>query len=87
MTYTVRWDTAALIDLAEIGKAEAKRIIKKVETHLIKDPLTLGKPLRGNFSGLYRYRIGDYRVIYQVIHNELIIDVVTVGHRKDVYED
>lgn len=86
MSYSVRWDTEALKDLAVLGKTEAIRIVKKVESHLVKDPLALGKPLTGNFSGLYRYRIGDYRVIYQVVHHELIIDVVTVGHRKDVYD-
>jgi mRNA interferase RelE/StbE len=85
MSWRLRWDTEALEDLAELGQAEARRIIKKVETHLVKDPLNLGKPLRGDLGGLYRYRIGDYRVIYQVIRDEIIIDVVRIGHRKDVY--
>jgi len=86
MTYTVRWDSEALEDLDELGHAEARRIVGKVESHLVKDPLNLGKPLSGNLSGLYRYRIGDYRVLYQLVREEIIIDVVAVGHRKDVYE-
>ena len=85
MSYGVRWDTEALNDLAELGKAEAVRIVKKVESHLVKDPMNLGKPLSGNFSGFYSYRIGDYRVIYQIIRDELVIEVIIVGHRKDVY--
>jgi mRNA interferase RelE/StbE len=87
MTWRLRWDTEALEDLAELGHAQARRIVKKVESHLVKDPLNLGKPLGGRLSGLYRYRIGDYRVIYQVIRDEIIIDVVRIGHRKDVYEE
>lgn len=86
MTYTVKWDEDALEDLSSLGKAEAIRIVKKIESHLVKDPLNLGKPLSGNLASLYRYRIGDYRVIYQIFKNELIVVVVRVGHRKDVYE-
>ncbi len=86
MIYTVKWDEDALEDLSSLGKTEAIRIVKKIESHLVKDPLNLGKPLTGNLAGLYRYRIGDYRVIYQIFENELIVVVVRVGHRKDVYE-
>ncbi|MEQ1706577.1 MAG: type II toxin-antitoxin system RelE/ParE family toxin [Rickettsiales bacterium] len=86
MTYAVKWDEDALEDLSSLGKAEAIRIVKKIESHLVKDPLNLGKPLSGNLASLYRYRIGDYRVIYQIFKNELIVVVVRVGHRKDVYE-
>jgi len=86
VAYTVRWDTAALEDLEELGSAESVRIVRKVESHLAKDPLGLGEPLRENLKGFYRYRIGDYRVIYQVVKHELIITVVRVGHRKNVYE-
>ena len=86
MIYTVKWDEDALEDLSSLGKAEAIRIVKKIESHLAKDPLNLGKPLSGNLASLYRYRIGDYRVIYQIFKNELIVVVVRVGHRKDVYE-
>lgn len=87
MIYSVRWDTEALEDLRELDRSDAKRIVKKVESHLIKAPLSLGKPLSGNFSSLYRYRIGDYRVLYVIIQKEVVIEVVAVGHRKDVYGD
>ena len=86
MNYSVKWDDGALDDLKSLGKAEAIRIVKKIESHLVKDPLNLGKPLSGNLASLYRYRIGDYRVIYQIFKDELIVAVVRVGHRRDVYE-
>jgi mRNA interferase RelE/StbE len=87
MTHTVRWDEAAIEDLQSLDRVEAKRIVKKIESHLVQEPLRLGKPLTGPLSGLYRYRIGNYRVIYDVRKQELIVVVVRVGHRKDVYED
>jgi mRNA interferase RelE/StbE len=64
MTYTPIWSEGAKNDLHALGKAEYVRIVKKVESHLARDPAGLGKPLGGSLSGLYRYRIGDYRVIY-----------------------
>ena len=87
MTYAIRWDAKALGDLKDISKAEAIRLVKKISTHLVLDPLNLGKPLRGELSGLYRYRIANYRVIYEIRKQELIIVIVRIGHRKDVYED
>ncbi len=87
MKYSVRWDEEALADLKALGKIEALRIVKKVESYLSKDPLNLGKPLKGNMSSLYRYRIGDYRVIYEVIDDVLMIVAVRVGHRKNVYDN
>jgi|CXWL01.1.fsa_nt_gi mRNA interferase RelE/StbE len=86
MKYTVRWSEHSKDDLRALGKTERDRIVKKIESHLVKDPLNLGKPLSGNLASLYRYRIGDYRVIYQIFRDELIVMVVRVGHRRDVYE-
>ena len=86
MNYSVKWDDEALRDLKALGKAEAKRIVKKVESHLVKDPINLGKPLSGHMGSMYRYRIGNYRVLYHIVKQELVVEVVTVGHRKDVYQ-
>lgn len=87
MSYRVLWSEKVQKELSKLGHAEVTRIVKKVETHLAKDPLMLGKALTGNFSGLYSYRVGDYRVIYTFRQDELVIIVLHAGHRKDVYED
>lgn len=50
------------------------------------DPRILGKPLSGNRSGQWRYRVGDYRIIVEIQDNKLIVLVVATGHRKNVYE-
>jgi len=85
VTYTLCWNEGAKYDLRMLGKAEALRIVKKLESHLVRDPLSLGKPLSANLSGIYRYRIGNYRVLYQVIQKDLVVMVVRIGHRKEVY--
>ncbi|MFA5920245.1 MAG: type II toxin-antitoxin system RelE/ParE family toxin [Methylococcaceae bacterium] len=49
------------------------------------DPRQLGKALQGQYAGYWRYRVGDYRLICHLENEELIILVVEIGHRKDVY--
>jgi mRNA interferase RelE/StbE len=50
------------------------------------DPRQLGAALTGNLKGLWRYRIGDYRIICRIEDRALIVVVVIVGHRRDIYE-
>lgn len=85
MAYEAIWHEGALKDLKKLDKQVAKKIIDKVKEYLIKEPTILGKPLKGNFSGFYRYRIGDYRIIYTVNREEEKIRVLSAGHRKDIY--
>lgn len=59
-------------------------ISKNLET--TEDPRIHGKALKSNFSGQWRYRIGDYRLICMIIDEKLVILALTVGHRKDVYK-
>lgn len=83
--YQVSWDEGALDDLRAIDKTMAKKIIHKVENYLTKSPIELGKTLSAEYKGLYRYRYGDYRIVYQLIEKEFTIIVVKVGHRSSVY--
>lgn len=83
--YKVIWKKTALKQLAKIDKKIAKELADKVESYLAKDPVNRGKPLLYDYKGFYRYRYNDYRVIYEIKNQELIISVVKVGHRKGVY--
>lgn len=83
MDYKIIWHEDAKDDLKKLPKDIARKIINRVEQYLIKAPLSAGKTLKGFFSGLYRYRHGDYRIIYAVDADKIII--LKVGHRKNVY--
>lgn len=89
MTYSV--ETTARFD-REFKKLDryTQRMIKAwIEKNLIgcSDPRIHGKGLTANRSGQWRYRIGDYRLICDIQDNELVILALTVGHRREVYEN
>ena len=86
MSYKVTWHEDALEDLMGLDKSRAREIVEKVDEYLSKDPLALGKPLRGIFKGMHRFRCGDYRIIYTLDRKDERLMVLTVGHRKDVYK-
>jgi len=61
-----------------------KKNIKKGLEKLKQNPF-IGKPLVGNLSGLWRLRVEKYRIIYQIKQNELIVYLLDIGHRKNIY--
>jgi mRNA interferase RelE/StbE len=86
LSYKVTWHEDALEDLKRLDKARAREIVQKVDDYLSEDPLALGKPLKGIFRGMQRYRCGDYRIIYTIDRKEERLMVLTVERRKDVYK-
>jgi len=70
-------------DLKALPKLEAKRIMDSIEHELIKRPES-SPQLKGQFAGLRKYRIGDFRVIYALIGEEIVI--LRIGNRKNVYK-
>ena len=62
--------------------------IKKYMTEVtaLDDPSSRGKGLTANLSGLWRYRVGDYRILCCIKDDELIVTVLVIGHRSSVYE-
>ena len=64
-TYKVEWKEAAEDNLDELPSEIALKIHDRIESHLIQAPKQLGKALVGQYKGLYRYRYGDYRIIYE----------------------
>jgi len=71
-----------LHDLEMINKGDAARIVDRVKSYLVQNPAGLGTPLKGIFKGLFRYRYGNYRVIYAMDMAEKKIIVLHVKHRK-----
>lgn len=85
MGYEVTWQDKVLHDLEMIDKRDAARIVDRVKTYLVQNPAGLGAPLKGIFKGLFRYRYGNYRVIYAIDIAEKKIIVLHVKHRKEAY--
>ncbi len=85
MAYSVKWQEKAIEDLKNLDKQTAKGIFERVKTYLSQDPISLGKPLKGMFRGLFRYRYGDYRIIYALDRKEKNILILRIGHRKNIY--
>ena len=85
---SVLYTQQSLKELRAIDQSTAGRIIKKISSNAaMTDPLTRAKALQGNFSGMYRYRIGDYRAVFIIDEDNIItlITIVIIKHRKDVY--
>ncbi|MEU7151620.1 type II toxin-antitoxin system RelE/ParE family toxin [Streptomyces sp. NPDC045470] len=88
MKYAFRFTTAAQRKLRTISRPDAMRILTAL-TALGDDPYRQDadvKKLTGP-SGLYRLRVGSYRVAYQINEGELVVLVVKVGDRRDVYRN
>ena len=83
--YKVAYLNSVEEDLKKLDKATARKILNRIETYLACDPKELGKPLKGEFQGYWRYRWGDYRVIYKISEREILILVLRISNRKDVY--
>lgn len=76
-------------DLTKLGTEEAKRILKFLHERLrlMDNPRIIGEPLKGSrFSGLWRYRVGDYRILCEIQDERVSIFAVQVGHRREVYK-
>jgi mRNA interferase RelE/StbE len=83
VTYSLRIKRSAAKALARIPKAQRLRLIEAID-RLMTEP-TAGSVLKGEFAGLRRLRVGDYRVVYEVVEQELVVLVIRVGHRGAVY--
>jgi mRNA interferase RelE/StbE len=79
-------DTAAR-QLSKLGKVEAQRIAKFLSERIAvsDNPRLNGKALTGETGGLWRYRVGDYRIICQINDASLTVLVVKIGARREVY--
>lgn len=89
MGWSVDFDPAAFKELAHLDKEIQRRILRYLRDRLSteEDPRRFGKPLRGDKIGLWRYRVGDHRIICALEEQEQRIRVLRVGHRRYVYND
>lgn len=85
--WRIEWDDGARRDLRRLGRPEQEQIIAYLRERIATtdDPRRFGKPLRADLAGLWRYRINNYRLICRIEDQRLVVLVVTVGHRRDVF--
>lgn len=83
MAYSLTIKASAAKALKRIDRQDRLRLVEAIDR--LKDEPAAGGVLKGEFRGLRRLRVGDYRIIYEVIEDELVVLVVRIGHRKDVY--
>ena len=89
MKYSVEYTKGAIKDLKKLDKYTQTLILGWIEKNLIgcENPRALGKGLTANRSGQWRYRIGDYRLITEIYDDKIVILVLNVGHRREVYDN
>jgi len=87
MTWTIEYAKIARKPLRKLDVQARKKIREYLENCVLNraDPRSLGRELKGNLSGLWRYRVEDYRIICKLEDEKMVVLVVRVGHRKDIY--
>ena len=86
MIWHIEWDDRARKELRYLDRQIQKRILDYLRERVSISPLNFGKELVGDKTGLRRYRVDSYRIICQLQDQKLKVFVVSVGHRKDIYD-
>jgi mRNA interferase RelE/StbE len=87
MSWVIVFDKKAQKELTKLDREVQRRIIFELDNISILDnPRLLGKALTGSLAGLWRYRIGNYRVVCQIHDGKLQVLVIKIAHRKEVYK-
>jgi mRNA interferase RelE/StbE len=84
-SYAVRILKPASREIKRLDKSIAKRIVERINWLSENFPSIKHTALKGELSGLFKLREGDYRIIYQVLHKEHTIVIHVIGHRREIY--
>jgi len=87
LAWTVEVSDYAEKQLRKLDKPVQKRLLDWLEDRIegCKNPRHFGEALRGELAGLWRYRIGDFRVICEIQDQQLVVLALAVGHRREIY--
>ena len=86
MSYSIEYESEALSDLEKLAPYIRKRIINKIEWLAQNFEQITPQSLTGDWTGFYKLRVGDYRIIYQIDLSEKIIMIDVVGHRREIHD-
>ena len=70
-------------DFKKIDRADQKRILTAIRKKLATEPKKFGRPLRGELKKYWKLRVGEYRVIYEVLEDQVLVYIILVGFRRD----
>ena len=88
MAWQIEFEAGAVKDLKKLDREVARRITSFLKTRIVplENPRSIGAALKGsNLGELWRYRVGDYRIVCEIRDKELIILAISIGHRREVY--
>lgn len=87
MSYHVTYTKKAVKQLKKLDAFTRTSILQWIDKNLegCIDPRIHGKGLTANRSGEWRYRVGNYRILANIVDNEVVIEVFAIGHRRDIY--
>ena len=87
MAWKIEFDPKALSELTSLDRKDQKRILKFLRERVapLEDPYIIGDRLRGPLRRFWKYRVGPYRIICDIQEKRILILVVRLGHRKEVY--
>lgn len=88
MSYKLKFEKNALKSLTKIDSNQRILLMAWIQKNLdqCENPRSHGKALSGKLNNYWSYRVGDYRIVVEIIDNELIIIVISIGHRRDIYK-
>lgn len=84
--WTVVYKNSVQKDLKKIPKKIKSLIKRTIEEKLKVNPVKFGTPLKQNLKGLMKLRVGNYRIIYSIEKRTVVVSVIKIGHRREVYK-
>ncbi len=88
MAWKIEYDSRVVKDMKKLGRPVQQQILEFFDERIApsSNPRAFGNALKSSFSGLRRYRIGDYRAICRIEDEKLVVLVLRVAHRSTVYD-
>jgi mRNA interferase RelE/StbE len=88
LVWRIEFDAEAGDDLRKLDREIQRRILTYLRERIAteKDPRRFGAPLRRELSGLWKYRLGDYRIVCRIEEKRVVVYVIRIGHRKEIYK-
>lgn len=86
--YRVKLTRQAEKDLEKVFRSDKKLYQRFINAfkEIARNPTKAGRPLHGELKGLRSHRFGNYRILYEVRHGELLVIVIDLGHRREIYD-